>query len=73
MSEGTNLYQLIKQHTHAGVKHKGGGFIELTDSEARWLAAQGVIPDDENIPREEAAGPDPQPTRRPAGGCCGWK
>ena len=51
--------ELLKPHTHAGKRHAVSDRIELTDTSARWLIAQGVA---------KAAAPvtDSKPTRRDA-------
>ena len=51
--------ELLKPHTHAGKRHAVGDRLELTDTSARWLIAQGVA---------KAASPttETKPTRRDA-------
>ena len=34
--------ELLKTHTHAGVEHGAGAFIDVDDSTANWLVEHGV-------------------------------
>lgn len=34
--------ELLKPHTHVGVLHAPGDFLDLDEASARWLIEQGV-------------------------------
>ncbi len=54
--------ELLKPHTHAGQRHATGVRLDLNETSARWLIAQGaarlVTPD------SPAPAPSPKPPRR---------
>lgn len=52
--------ELLKPHTHAGQRHAAGDRLDLHETSARWLIAQGVA----RPATPDAPAPSLKPSRR---------
>jgi hypothetical protein len=64
----TKTYRLLKQHRVGSILHPPGSTVALSDRDADWLAAQGVIDRQVIVAR---SAPQVRPVRRGCAGC-GW-
>lgn len=52
--------ELLKPHTHAGQRHATGVRLDLNETSARWLIAQGVA----RLVTPDSPAPSLKPSRR---------